>query len=213
MNPLLHSSFNQTLINEYGIGLSVCEQLVSELDSVGFGVLRGVVNAKTLASLSLEAAEQRNSAKLVSGAIPCAHSARLSKLGSRGFDFLTSHLVEGFLKALFREPLVLSEDASCYTYYGPDDCLGPHLDNPVQCRITIIIYIDVKSLCLRGPETGLQLRILEMSDGNPGPVRAVLPTVQGEIVVGLGSEHWHERPPLQVGEHVTALTACFSHRA
>lgn len=212
MNPLLHSSLRQIKINGYGVGLGALEDLAAELNCVGFGSLTGMVNAKALSSLSQEALERRREAKLVSGEVPCFHHAHLSKLGNCGVSFLTSCLMEGLLSSLFREPLVLATDASCYTYYGPGDCLGPHLDDPDQCLITVILYVDVKSPCQRRSDTGLQLRIRGGSGEKPGAVRAVLTTVRGMIVVGLGSEHWHERPQLQTGEHVTALTACFSRR-
>lgn len=210
MHPFLRSSFNQSAVGACGLDSSALGDLASSLDSVGFGALTGVVDAKTLASLSLEASQRRADARLVFGDEPCVHSAHLAKLGDKGLDFLSCSLVQTLLGSLFREPLGMAADACCYTYYAPGDCLGPHLDHSDQCRVTVILYLDLKGARQRTPDTGLQLRILETIDGGSGPVRAVLPTELGTIVVGLGSEHWHERPRLQAGEHLTALTACFS---
>ena len=88
---------------------------------------------------------------------------------------------------------------------------GPILTIRANAR-SVILYVDVRTPARKAADTGLQLRILENDDGGPGPIRAALPTELGGILVGLGSEHWHERPRLRAGERLTALTACFSLR-
>ena len=43
--------------------------------------------------------------------------------------------------------------------------------------------------------------------------RLTIPTHTGGIVVGRGSKFWHERPMLEKGEQVAALTGCYSYAA
>lgn len=212
MDISLRPGFNQSAILESGLAPKALQNLATSLERVGFGALPGVVEANVLDSLKRESAQRRGGARLVSGTKPCLHSACLAGLGNAGFDFLHGRLIQEVLGALFSESLELAEGASCYTYYSKGDCLGPHLDHPLQCTVTVILYVDVRASARKAADTGLQLRILEKNNGGPGAIRAALPTELGGIVVGLGSEHWHERPRLRTGEQLTALTACFSLR-
>src|SRR5262245_34392956 len=43
--------------------------------------------------------------------------------------------------------------------------------------------------------------------------RAIIPTHAGGIVVGFGSRFWHERPMLDEGERVAALTGCYGYES
>ena len=212
MDISLRSGFNQSTILESGLAPRALQNLALSLEIIGFGALSGAVEANALASLKREAAQRRAGARLVYGTKPCLHSACLAGLGNAGFEFLHGRLIQNVLYALFNEPLELEEGASCYTYYSAGDCQGPHLDHPRQCAVTVILYVDVRTPARKAADTGLQLRILENDDGGPGPIRAALRTELGGILVGLGSEHWHERPRLRAGERLTALTACFSLR-
>jgi hypothetical protein len=48
---------------------------------------------------------------------------------------------------------------------------------------------------------------------NPPKVRLEIPTITGGLVLGRGSKYWHERPKLQAGEQVIAITGCFGELA
>jgi len=56
---------------------------------------------------------------------------------------------------------------------------------------------------------GLSLRIFNDGETCAAEPCAVIATRVGTVVVGRGSSFWHERPVLQPGERVVALTACF----
>ena len=59
--------------------------------------------------------------------------------------------------------------------------------------------------------TGLELRIYgEEMTQNCQP-HLTIPTRTGGIVIGHGSKFWHERPMLQKGEQVAALTGCYGY--
>jgi len=115
-----------------------------------------------------------------------------------------------FLDTLFGMPHTLEEGASCYTYYQPGDFLGPHLDHAEQCIVTVILYLDVIHSETESDKTGLELHVTGASPSGRDKPRVVLPTKAGSLIIGLGSVNWHERPTLQDGEYITAITACYS---
>jgi len=73
-------------------------------------------------------------------------------------------------------------------------------------RAPLIVHSENKS-----DRTCLALHILDDApSGERRKLRAILPTKAGTLVLGLGSMNWHERPTLQDGEYLTAMTACYS---
>lgn len=164
-----------------------------------------------MAELHAEARRNRSGAKAVSGTSGHGYRAHLSGLGDTGRAFLAGGTMTELIGTLFGVRLVPDKVASCYTYYQPGDFLGAHIDHAEQCLVTAILYLDVVRPASRSESTGLELRILEeASSGESTTTRAILPTEAGALVLGLGSMNWHERPTLQDGEYLTAMTACYS---
>ena len=184
------------------------------LQAVGFTCLQEWIPAARVAELCAEALRLRDGAQTVSRDNGEGYRARLAGLGAAGRAFLSGDDMTALMGALFDVPLAPDMRASCYTYYGPGDFLGAHVDHPEQCLVTAIAYLHVIRPKRAGTRTGLELHILE---GDPAierrAPRAVLPTSAGALVLGLGSVHWHARPPLQDGEHLAAMTACYSRLA
>lgn len=189
---------------------SVIQSVMTDLAIAGFVCMQGVISSQLLSKLRLEAFHKKKDSRPVYGTSPHQYRAHLSGLGKAGFTFLAGRSMSELLNILFRMPLSLEKDASCYTYYQPGDYLGPHLDHAEQCTTTAILYLDVVYPDQRSDRTGLELHILDDSPSDEGQTRAVLPTKAGALVLGLGSVNWHKRPTLQNGEYLTALTACYS---
>jgi hypothetical protein len=183
--------------------------LRASVSEYGFAYLEDALGDE-LTALRAEAALKRDNARsaIESSAIP--YKARIADLGDDALSFLRSPSIAQLLNALFDEPLTLSEDASCYTFYGPGDFLSLHRDRPVECTATLILYLDAASPDPHSPLTGLSLRVFGEHGEKAAEPRLIIPTGIGTMVVGSGSRTWHERPPLQPDERVIALTACFA---
>ena len=176
----------------------------------GFVPLENALSNELMAGLRAEALAQRAIARPALGTDTNPYKSHIAELGDFAQSFLTGSSVARLLQAAFEQPFALSEHASCYTYYEPGHFLGRHRDRPVECAATLIIYLDAASPDPQSAQTGLSLLIFGEDGAGGTEPRAVIPTRIGTLVVGRGS-FWHERPLLQPGEHVVALTACFSH--
>ena len=184
--------------------------LRAKVREFGFGCLEDALEDALFAALRAEAAELRRAALGAKddGAVP--YQSRIGDLGEAAKAFLAGGAIADLLRAVFGEAFVLSEDASCYTYYETGDFLSAHKDRAAECAVTVILYLDAASPNPQSPDTGLALRVYAVNlEERPTP-RIVIPTRIGTLVVGRGSQTWHERPRLQEGEYVAALTACYS---
>lgn len=111
--------------------------LRASVGEYGFAYLENALGDELKAALRAEAAAQSGNAHsaIESRAIP--YKARIADLGDDALSFLRSPSIMQLLNALFEEPLTLSEDASCYTFYGPGGgcknfCVNGHLAG--DCR-------------------------------------------------------------------------------
>ncbi len=138
------------------------------------------------------------------------YQASIASLGPEAKALLFGPEITGLLSAVFREQLAPSEDRCCLTLYREGDHLGPHRDEPAaECRIAVILYIDVRRAAADPLNTGLVLRIYgEHLEEDMRP-RLNIPTTPGTLVLGRGAKFWHERPALAQGEYLAALTACY----
>lgn len=138
------------------------------------------------------------------------YRAKMGNLGKAGREFLADRGTNSLLSGIFAEPVILSDDASCYTFYSGGDHLGLHQDRADSCHATLIAYLDARGPKHPPASTGLELRVYGKERPNEDDRPAlIIPTVAGRLVVGRGSQVWHERPRLAKGEHVIALTSCF----
>jgi hypothetical protein len=186
--------------------------LQSSIHLYGFGHLDGVIAPTVLKKMQEEATGLYDSARFARQSSSLAYSARMTSLGPVAQEFLSGVALLNLLRAMFGHGYALTRDRSCLTFYGPEDHLGPHLDKPAdECVVTIIVYLTAtrSRAKSRSDETGLKLRIFgETLAENAEPILTI-PTVTGAIVLGHGSKVWHERPRLQQGENVVALTGCY----
>jgi hypothetical protein len=180
--------------------------------SFGFGRMSGAIAPSVLRELQEEAEQRLAAAALAEQTDRLKYRARVVSLGPRVRDFLCSRQMLDLLSAVFQRRFVLTEQRSCLTFYQAGDHLGPHLDEPAEeCVVTILVYLAAVGPAVRTPRTGLELRVYGETMPADGKPRVTIPTHTGEIVIGHGSKVWHERPVLEAGEHVTAVTGCYSH--
>jgi hypothetical protein len=187
------------------------EMLRGQIAEFGFCSIRGFIASDLLIRLQEEAGEALQTARHGVSTAGLLYSASMNSLQPHAALFLSSREMVGLLLDLFNAKFALTEGRSCTTYYSEDDHLAPHLDTPAEeCVVTIIVYLKAAAPDFPSPETGLMLNIY--GDGYPGDDRIKLriPTEPGTIVLGRGSRTWHGRPRLQPGEHVIALTGCYS---
>jgi len=184
----------------------------TNIKTVGFTCIERMFNSQLLSKLRSEAFLKKKDAVPVCGTSQCQYQyqAHLTGLGKAGISFLTGNRILKILDILLGMPLALEKDASCYTYYQPGDFLGPHLDHAEQCIVTVILYLDVVHSDVTSDKTGLVLHVIGGSPSDVNNPRVVLPTKAGSLIIGLGAANWHERPTLQNGEFLTAITACYS---
>ena len=190
------------------------QNVLHGLSNAGFARIKSYLPEELFSELCLEASSLKPTAKPVSSDSNIKYQASLKGLGEKGKAFLAGQRMADLIKALFTPKLTPDNKASCYTYYKEGDFLSPHQDHPEQCIVTTILYLDATSNPSSTGKTGLELHLYEnemlLSTRQPS---AIIPTIKGELLVGLGSQTWHERPMLQMGESVTAITACYSYAA
>lgn len=139
------------------------------------------------------------------------YSAGIADMGPQAKAFLTGPGLIDSLRWFTGQAVRLTSDMSCLTVYEAGDRLGVHLDQPAdRCALTVIYYLDCASPAPEAPESGLQLWVYGRDrDSIRGAPCQIIRTRPGRLVFGLGSQVWHERPQLQPGERVIALTTCF----
>jgi hypothetical protein len=190
-------------------GAEQLKRLRFGVSEFGFASLEDALDDELLAALQAEAAEQRSVTLRAEedGKVP--YRARLASLGEVARSFLSSEATRELLCAVFDKAFVLTDDASCFTYYSGGDYLGVHRDQQDGCMVTLIVYLDVASSDPRLPRSGMSLRVYGEALPKDDEPRLVIHTHVGSLVVGRGAHVWHERLRLREDESVVALTACF----
>lgn len=195
---------------ELRVTAETMQSLRADAINFGFVHVEDALSNELMAGLRTESSAQRTVARPAVGTDANSYRSHIAELGDFARSFLMGSSVARLLQAAFEEPFALSEHASCYTYYEPGNFLSRHRDRPVECATTLIVYLAAASPDPQSAQTGLSLRVFSEDDVSETEPRVVIPTRIGTLVVGRGSTFWHERPLLQPGEHVVALTACFS---
>jgi hypothetical protein len=171
-----------------------------------------VISEDLLRALRIEAAKQFGSAILASSDKIVEYRAKMADCGDIAISFLNSADVTELLRALLGGQFSLNSKATCYTYYASGDFLGRHQDLSETCAATVILYLEATSPEPPARNSGLILEIYGSDEAEKTSVIDVIKTKVGTLVVGSGSRIWHGRPPLQDGEFVAGLTACFELR-
>ena len=183
--------------------------LRARVEEFGFADIYNALTGRIFAGLFAEASMRSHTALPAEGSEANPYRSSIAELGDFARSFLNSASVAGLLQSVFGQSLKLSEQASCYTYYGPGSFIGRHRDRPDACAATLIVYLEAISPKPQSPNSGLVLRVFEESSSHEAEPRLTILTRSGTLVAGRGSQFWHERPTLQPGERVVALTACF----
>ncbi len=167
-----------------------------------------------LANIQQEAAEKRAEAKRAESMSGLQYRAQMTSIGPFAQSFLRDDQMARLLTSLFGSRFDLTDKRSCLTIYSERDHLGPQLDKPAEeCAVTILFTSRQRNRLCQLPETGLVLRVFGPEMKDPPQVRLEIPTRTGGLVLGRGSKVWHERPRLQAGEQVVAITGCYCESA
>jgi hypothetical protein len=186
------------------------QKLRLDVQTFGFGVVPDLIDPSSLNKLRDEARQQFESAVVAQQLEKLSYRARIATLGAEGKRLLFGDPTLELLLAVSGEKLSPTADRSCLTFYTEGDHLGPHLDQPEsECLITFIVYLEAISPSPCSPSTGLVLRVYEQQMTSDPLLRLAIPTRIGGSVIGRGSQYWHERPKLEKGEYVAALTGCY----
>ncbi|MFC3166599.1 hypothetical protein [Paracoccus fontiphilus] len=177
----------------------------------GFGLFPEAISPSALAAMQAEARARLADAVLAEDAKgELRYRAHLTSLGPYALGFLRDPALTGLLTRHFGGEYSLSEEISCLTRYDAHSHLGAHLDTPAErCAVTILVYLEADGPDPDGQETGLVLHVYGKERDSVANPRLTIPTVAGSIVLGRGSEIWHERPALAPGESVVAITGCY----
>lgn len=186
------------------------EKVRRRVQSFGFELLSGSVDPSVLRGLQEEAVERNGAALFAERSAGLNYRANIASLGPLAKNFLCSRQLTALLATIFGEKFALTEHRSCLTFYKEGDHLGPHLDQPAaECAVTIIVYVAATGRNHRSSQTGMELRVYGQEMTRNDEAQVTIPTHTGAIVIGRGSKFWHERPMLQPGEQVAALTGCY----
>ncbi|MGB1261357.1 MAG: hypothetical protein ACPG52_00485 [Cognaticolwellia sp.] len=186
------------------------EEITALVEYCSFASYKAAIQTNWLAALQEEARTLFSNAVYAEQQEQLAYSAHVTGLGPVADRFLRHKSVSNLLTTYFGATFELSEEISCLTFYSTSDHLGPHLDKPAErCSVTIIIYIFAESPDPAATDTGLLLNVYGGNHSSISSQKLQIPSIPGTIVLGRGSEVWHERPRLKQGERVTAITGCF----
>lgn len=186
-------------------------RVLEHLKTYQFAPFVGAIQDDWLVALQAEANARSSGAVLAQQDDGLCYKASITNLGPVALDFLTHPEVTRLLRTYFGGTYTLSKDISCLTFYDATSHLGAHLDEPSEkCTVTIILYLEAIRLGPQTAQTGLVLNVYGADKSSIGAPSLQIPTRSGTLVLGRGSQVWHERPKLQAGESVTAITGCYT---
>ena len=123
-------------------------------------------------------------------------------------EFLAAGATGALLKAVTGYSLVPGWSATCLTYYDqPGKHMGLHTDKKDACFIGLLVYLSSSWPEERPPSPGLQLHIYK--DDHGGELLARVTSRANRIIIFMGSELSHARPPLEEGETLMMLNGCY----
>jgi hypothetical protein len=182
----------------------------AQVAEYGFAYVENTLSDDVMARLQAEATMRAAAAKPAEGSGDNPYRSSIAEIGSVACSFLNSPSVASLLRSTLGGTFMLSQKASCYTYYGSGSFLGRHLDRQEACAATLIVYLEAVTSDPPPRDTGLVLWVFGEDVSHEAEPHLTVPTRRGTLVVGRGARFWHERPLLQPGERVVALTACFT---
>ncbi len=190
---------------------STVERARDAVSDLGFVPFERALSEEGLARLLNEARVAVGKAKLAEQSDTLPYRASVAACGPEAIAFLSGGEAMALLEAMFGRTFSLAREVSCLTYYSCGDHLGPHRDEPLdRCEVTILVYLLAESPAHGAISSGLNLKVYGDSFQPGQSARQCIPTQAGTIVLGHGSRIWHERPALQPGERVIAITGCYA---
>jgi hypothetical protein len=179
----------------------------------GFTVLGPpALTNEAIQELRAEAAKQRHG-----GSWPLRYGdgrSRVPEANMRGHfgpvarGFLNRDSVPRLMRTITGQAVYPSWSASCYTWYDvPGAWLGRHCDKQDACFLTMLVGLESEWPTGSGPPPGNQLWIYDSFDVGRPLFRVT--TLVNRITILDGKRWPHERQPVQEGQRVSVLCACF----
>lgn len=138
----------------------------------------------------------------------------MASLGPRGRAFFSMECLMHKLRRLAGAPVRLNEDCSCYLDYDrPGDYTAVHRDAE-GCEATVLLYLEIEAAESRWPFVRIypNHRTGPIVDPKGAPLvrdPIIVESRPGRLLMMVGSELPHERPPLLDGQRVLAAAACY----
>jgi len=179
----------------------------------GFAVLGpAALTNEVIQQLRAEAVKQRHG-----GAWPLRYGDGRSKVpeanmrghfGPAAQGFLRRDSVPRLMRTITGHAVSPSWSASCYTWYDvPGAWLGRHCDKRDACFLTMLVGLESEWPTVSGPPAGNQLWIYDSFEARRPTFRVT--TLVNRITILDGKRWPHERQPVQEGQYVSVLCACF----
>jgi hypothetical protein len=167
---------------------------------------------ETLRQLRAEAVTQRHSAswplRTGDGRSRVPQGNLRGHFGPAARRFLMHESVPRLMEQVTGLAVATSWSASCYTWYDvPGAWLGRHCDQQEACFLTMLVGLESEWPSGMEPPPGNQLWVYDSFDRRPPQYRVT--TLVNRIVILDGKRWPHERPPVQSGQRVSVLCACF----
>jgi hypothetical protein len=191
-------------------GLEQARQQFSRFGLAVFGP--AALSRETLRRLRAEAGRQRHAASWAlrygDGRSRVPESNLRGHFGPVARRFLKQDSVARLMRKVTGQAVAPSWSASCYTWYDvPGAWLGRHCDKQEACSLTMLVGLESEWPAGSEPPPGNQLWIYDSFEPKPPLFRVT--TLTNRIAILDGKRWPHERQPVQNGQRVSVLCACF----
>jgi len=181
-----------------------------QLDAIGFCEVPQALIPEGFQQLRAEAVAQLDTAVHSRNQAGLAYEAYIADLGPKASSYTTCPPTLRFLQLVFGRTYVLDQSKSCYTYYVEGCYLAPHRDVIAGDKaISVLTYLWAEGN-RDNAATGLRLDIFSGKPGEPGVLATSIPTREGSLIMGYGTDIWHGRPRLGASEKVIVINGSYS---
>jgi hypothetical protein len=189
-------------------------QYAEQFDKYGLVILPNPsLDKEYFNALKSESISQREHAwlceKKATGDNQLAQRNFRSELGAFATEFFSCKKTRDLICSIVNMKVEPSFAASCYTYYESEkDFLGIHTDRELDCKITVLLYLDVRYRQRKGPGEGIKLKLYNHKKGVFSHFYSITPCTN-LICILKGSKIPHGRDRLQPGECINLLALCY----
>jgi hypothetical protein len=131
-----------------------------------------------------------------------------AQLGTLARELAAAGATRALLAAVTDHTLTPGWSATCLTFYErAGQYIGAHRDKDDVCQYALLLYMDAHWPQGRVAGAGLQLHVRDHDDAR---VAARITAWPNRVVILHGARLTHFRPPLEAGESIVMLNACYA---